>query len=61
MGRKKEMISASMKMNGTTRLLYNPSFILACDILCVSKLRFGLLTYSQSQQFMNPVKHIFAT
>jgi hypothetical protein len=43
------------------RLLYSPSLILAAEILCVSKLRRGLLTYSQSQQFMKPTKHIFAT
>ena len=60
-GRKKETKSARINMRGTTRLQYNPSRILVTDILCVSKLRSGLLTYSHSQQFINPVKHMFAT
>src|SRR5688572_2050712 len=60
-GRKKEINSDNKKITGITRLLYKPSFIRAGDILCVSKLRSGLLICNHSQQFINPVKHILAT
>jgi hypothetical protein len=43
-GRTNESRNARINTIGTMRLLYSPSLILAADILCVSKLREGLLT-----------------
>jgi hypothetical protein len=43
-GRTNEIRNARINTIGTMRLLYSPSLILAEDILCVSKLREGLLT-----------------
>jgi hypothetical protein len=43
-GRINEIRKARINTIGTMRLLYSPSLILAEDILCVSKLREGLLT-----------------
>jgi len=54
--KKKEIKNDIRNTTGIIRLLYNPSCILAPDILCVNKLRFGLLTYNHSQQFIKPVE-----